>query len=123
MKKNSAVESLEKKGKGAFYQAGEIIGSIGFHIVDGKDKVIGVVSEEFQILKKAFKKKLSKKQMPESKSKKVSKKKLPGKAVKKIVGDVKKPAKKANPAKLVRGKAHKIKKPAKSVGKKDDSSD
>ena len=39
MIKNSSNATSEKtEGKGVFYQAGEIIGSIGFHIVDGKDK-------------------------------------------------------------------------------------
>ena len=65
MKKNTSPVIPEKTdGKSAFYHAGEIIGSLGFHIVDGKDKVIG-----------AIRNKLSKKQPPESKAKKVSKKK------------------------------------------------
>ena len=93
--------------KSAFYQAGEIIGSIGFHIVDGKDKVIG-----------AIKNKLGKKQPAETKAKKVSKKKLAGKTGKKITGTVKKPAKKTNPAKAVRGKADKVKKPVKATKEK-----
>ena len=99
MKKNASHAAPEKTdGKGAFYHAGEIIGSIGFHIVDGKDKVIG-----------AIKNKLSKKQPPESKAKKVLKKKLPGKARKKMTGNVKKRAKKTNPVKVARGKADKAK--------------
>jgi len=84
LKKNSSPAVSEKtEGKGVFYQAGEIIGSIGFHIVDGKDKVIGVI-----------KKKLGKKQKPESKTGKISKKKLSGRAGKKPTKSVKNPAKK-----------------------------
>jgi hypothetical protein len=109
MKKNSTVESQEKtEGKGAFYHAGEVIGSIGFHIVDGKDKVIG-----------AIKNKLGKKQPSESKAKKDSKKKLPRKTGKPVAGTVKKRAKKVNPAKVASGKAGKVKNPAKSTKEKE----
>ena len=109
MKKNTSPVIPEKTdGKSAFYHAGEIIGSLGFHIVDGKDKVIG-----------AIRNKLSKKQPPESKAKKVSKKKLPGKTGKKITGGVKKGTKKANPARVARGKAGKVKNPAKSTKEKE----
>ena len=102
MKKDSSPVITDKAdGKGMFYQAGEIIGSIGFHIVDGKDRVIG-----------AIKKKLGKKQTSESKEKKVSKKKSGAKAGKKITGTIKKPAKKSNPAKAVRKKVIKGKKPS-----------
>lgn len=100
MKKNTSLAIPEKKEeKGVFYQAGEIIGSIGFHILDGKDKVIG-----------AIKQKLGKNPAPESKAKKVSKKKSGAKAGKKTTGGVGKPAKKANAAKVVRKKENKIKK-------------
>ena len=109
MKKNTPPAIPEKTdGKGAFYHAGEIIGSIGFHIIDGKDKVVG-----------AIKNKLSKKQTPESKVKKVSKKKLPGKAGKKATGGIKKQSKKANPAKRVGNKTDQVKKPAKSTKEKE----
>jgi hypothetical protein len=108
MKKNSSPAVSEKtEERGVFYQAGEIIGSIGFHIVDGKDKVIGVI-----------KKKLGKKRKPDSKAGKVSKKKLSGKASKKTTKSAKKPAKKSNPAKVVRKKTDKVKKPSKSDGEK-----
>jgi len=105
MKKNSPKKSKEKS---VFYQAGEIIGSIGFHIADGKDKVIGVI-----------KKKLGKKQTPGSKAKKVSKKKASGKPGKKITEAVKKTAKKTTTAKPVRKKTGKVKKPSKAPAKKE----
>ena len=108
MKKNSSPDISEKtEEKGVFYQAGEIIGSIGFHIVDGKDKVIGII-----------KKKLGKKQKPESKTGKISKKKLSGRSGKKIRAGAKKTAKKSNPAKVVRKKTDKVKKLSKSDVKK-----
>ena len=109
MIKNSSDAASEKtEAKGVFYQAGEIIGSIGFHIVDGKDKVIG-----------AIKKKLGKKQTPKTKTKNVSKKKAPGKTGNKVNGTAKKPAKKANSSKPVRKKTDKVKKQSKETVKKD----
>jgi hypothetical protein len=108
LKKNSSTAVSEKtEEKGVFYQAGEIIGSIGFHIVDGKDKVIGVI-----------KKKLGKKQKPESKTGKISKKKSSGRSGKKITVGAKKTAKKSKPAKVVRKKTDKVKKLSKSDGEK-----
>ncbi len=107
MKRNSSLAAPEKKEeKGVFYQAGEIIGSIGFHIVDGKDKVIG-----------AIKKKLSKKQVRESKPNKVLKKKSGKKNSEKTTGGIRKPAKKANTAKAAGKKDSKVKKVS---AKKDD---
>jgi len=112
LKKNSSTAVSEKtEEKGVFYQAGEIIGNIGFHIVDGKDKVLGVI-----------KKKLGKKQKLESKAKKVSKKKSGAKAGKKITPGVKKPAKKASTAKSPGKKAGKVKKLSNETVKKDDIS-
>jgi hypothetical protein len=108
LKKNSLTAVSEKtEEKGVFYQAGEIIGSIGFHIVDGKDKVIGVI-----------KKKLGKKLKAESKDGKVKKKKLSGRAGKKTTKSAKKPAKISNTAKVVRKKTDKVKKLSKSDGEK-----
>jgi hypothetical protein len=55
---------------------GELISIIGFHIADTGDKVMNSVSEEFSIVKKATKKKLTKKKpAPDTKSKKAIKKK------------------------------------------------
>ena len=105
MKKDVSPENTESKS--VFYQAGEIIGSIGFHIVDGKDKVIG-----------AIKNKLGKKQAPESNPKKVSKKKLPVKAGKKMTGAVKKSAKKTSPAKGLKKKTDKVKKVSNTASEK-----
>jgi hypothetical protein len=99
MKKNSSPAIPEKtEEKSAFYHAGEIIGSIGFHIVDGKDKVIG-----------AIKSKLGKKKKPESKAKKASKKNVTGKAGRKKTETVRKSGKKVQPAKSVRKKTDKVK--------------
>ena len=96
MANKSTVTSRAKTNeKGIFRQAGEIIGSIGFHIVNGKDKVVGAVSDEFNIVKKAIKKKLAKKKTTSgSKTKKISKKASPKKTAKKVVNRVKKSAKK-----------------------------
>ena len=112
MKKNVSSDISEKtEGKGVFYQTGEIIGSIGFHIVAGKDKVIG-----------AIKNKLGKKQPIESKAKKDSKRKSGAKAGRKITGRVKKLAKKTSPSKAARKKVDKKKKLSKPPEKKDDIS-
>src|ERR1700759_3393164 len=105
MKKNSPEKSEEKS---VFYQAGEIIGSIGFHIADGKDKVIG-----------AIKKKLGKKQPGDLKAKKVSKKKSSAKTGNKTTGTVKKTAKKADKAKRINKKSARVKKASKEPAKKD----
>jgi hypothetical protein len=105
MKKNSSKKSEEKS---VFYQAGEIIGSIGFRIADGKDKVMGVI-----------KKKLGKKQTPEVKAKKSAKKKSSAKSSNKDTGTVKKSTNKAGTAKSVRKKAGKVKKTSKAPAKKD----
>ena len=107
MKKDVSPENTESKSKSVFYQAGEIIGSVGFHLVDGKDKVIG-----------AIKNKLGKKQAPESKRKKVSKKKLPVKAGMKTTGVVKKSAKKTSPAKRLKKKTDKVKKVSNTASEK-----
>lgn len=92
MKKNTSESPEKTKGKGAFYKAGEVIGSIGFHIVDGKNKAVGVVSDGFNILKEAIKKKPGKKPKPKPKIKKVAKKKLPAKSAKKATKGVRKKA-------------------------------
>ena len=84
MKKHVSHESAEKiEAKGAFYKAGEIIGSIGFHIVDGKDKAIGAVSDGLNMIKNVIKKKPVKKQKTGPKSKKVTKKKSSAASLKK----------------------------------------
>jgi len=101
MANKSTVTSRAKTNeKGIFRQAGEIIGSIGFHIVNGKDKVVGAVSDEYNIVKRAIKKKLAKKKTTSgSKTKKVSKKASPKKTAKKSVHKVKKITKKVSPVK------------------------
>jgi hypothetical protein len=120
MKKNTSNEGPGKtEGKGSFYKAGEIIGSIGFHIVEGKNKAVGAVSDGFSILKKVIKKKSVKKRTAGSKPKKDSKKKTVGKTAGKATKRVKKPANKVNSAKAVRKKGSKVKKAAKSATEKD----
>jgi hypothetical protein len=119
MKKNTPLTNTEKaEEKGVFYRAGEVIGSIGFHIVDSKDKLLGAVSEEFVTVKKAIKKKLANKKASGSKSKKTAKKNSPPKANAKISGKAKQLTKKTNPAKAVKRKAEKVKRLAKSTLKK-----
>jgi hypothetical protein len=118
MKKNASLENPKQtEGKGVFYQAGEIIGSIGFHIVNGKDKLVGAVTEDFSVVKKAIKK-LATRQTAEPKTKKISKKGSPRKVSRKMTGDAKPLIKKANPAKTVKKKVVKVKKQAKSTLKK-----
>ena len=113
MKKNISQEGSEKKEeKSTFYKAGEIIGSIGFHIVDGKDKAVGAVSDGFNILKKVIKKKPGKKQAAGPKTKRGSKKKSHGKTTKKNTKGFKKSDNKANLVKAVIKKASKLKKSA-----------
>jgi hypothetical protein len=113
MKKNTPLTNTEKaEEKGVFYRAGEVIGSIGFHIVDSKDKLLGAVSEEFVTVKMANKKASG------SKSKKTAKKNSPPKANAKISGKAKQLTKKTNPAKAVKRKAEKVKRLAKSTLKK-----
>jgi hypothetical protein len=120
MKKN-ASDTMEGKAKekGIFYQAGEIIGSIGFHIVNGKDKLVGVVSDEFKTAKKVIKRKLGKKKTSLSKSKKVSKNASPGKIGKKITRKITKHTKKDLPVKTARKEAGQVKEVAKKKTKKD----
>src|SRR5664279_580635 len=57
-KQNHAPSAEDKS---LFRQAGEIIGSIGAHIVEGKNKVVEFVSHEVTVVRKTVKKKLSKK--------------------------------------------------------------
>ncbi|HEY2647842.1 MAG TPA: hypothetical protein VGI38_01565 [Puia sp.] len=119
MKKKAPLPNPDKtEEKGVFYRAGEVIGSIGFHIVDGKEKLIEAVSEEFIAVKRAIKKKLAKKKTTGTKSKKISKKKSPQKATSKISVRAKQLTKKTNPAKAVKKKADKVKRLAKSSLKK-----
>src|SRR4030095_12169092 len=95
LKKSPGASRRKAKEKGIFRKAGEMIGSIGFHLMDGKDKVVGAVSDEFDIVKKTIKKKLAKKKIPlSSRSKKPSKKAAPKKRIKKTARKVKKVAKK-----------------------------
>ena len=109
MKKHDLPEDTRKaERKSAFYQAGEMIGSLGFHIVEGKDKLVSAVSGELGAAKKAIQS-LTKKQKPGTKTKKPTKKKLPEKISKAGGGNTKKTAKKASPAKPVKKKVNKVK--------------
>jgi hypothetical protein len=114
-KKASHANPEKAEGKGAFYKAGEIIGTIGFHIVDGKDKAVGAVSDGFSILKRVIKRKAAKKKTVGARAKKNSKKKPSGKSARKITRGVKKAAQKSDSVKAVSKKAGKVKKMAKSA--------
>jgi hypothetical protein len=103
-KQDSPADTGKAEQKSAFYQAGEMIGSIGFRIVDGKDKLMSAVSGKFGAAKKAIESQI-KNQKPESKTKKPAKKKSPAKISKTGGANTKK----ANPAKPVKKKVNKVK--------------
>ena len=109
MKKDVLADPKKTKEKGVFYQAGEIIGSIGFHIVDRRDKLAGAVSEEFGVVRNAIKK-LTKKKTSESKTKKPSKKKPGRKVSGKSTEEAKQPKKRTKSGKAVKNKAGRVKK-------------
>jgi hypothetical protein len=115
-KKASHANPEKTEGKGAFYKAGEIIGTIGFHIVDGKDKALGAVSDGFSILKKVIRKKPAKKQKATGKVRKVSKKKSSGKSAGKTKKGAKNSSQNPDAIKSVLKKADKVKKIAKDAG-------
>jgi hypothetical protein len=113
MKKKSTSEDVnqsESEDKSVFRQAGELIGSIGAHIVQGKDKVMDFMSDEVTIVKKAIKKKLAKKSLPKKKAK--------TKVTKKIV---KKTARKLAPKKTAKKRPTKFVRKAKKAAKKSAS--
>src|ERR1700730_1953859 len=101
-KKSSKPAPAEAEVRGIFQQAGEVIGSIGNNIIEGKDKVLDAVSGEFQVVKKAFKKKFARKIATPAKSKKPAAKKA-----------AKKTAPKATPKRGLRKFDRKAKKAAK----------
>ena len=111
MKKKSVAASVNGSGsevKGLFRQAGELIGSIGAHIADGKDKILDFVSEEVTVVKKTIKKKLARKKPVKKIIKKAARKTVPRKALVKKASS-KKAVKKAIPGKVVRKITGKIK--------------
>jgi hypothetical protein len=104
MKKKSIAASVNgtvTEEKGLFRQAGELIGSIGAHIADGKDKILDFVSEEVTLVKKTIKKKLAKKQPVKKVIKKAAKKLSLKKTARKPVSK-KAPAKKASSKKVTK---------------------
>ena len=55
-KKSGKSTSQESDDKRIIEQAGEIIGSIGHYIMEGKEKIVDSVSNEFKVVKKAIEK-------------------------------------------------------------------
>ena len=54
-KKTKAPEAVDSEEKSLFRQAGEVIGSIGAHIVLAKESVVDFVSAEAESAKKTVK--------------------------------------------------------------------
>jgi hypothetical protein len=117
--KSTKRTSSESEGNSLLQKAGDVISNIGSQIVEGKDKVVEVVSEEYNVVKKAIKKKFAGKKAPKKsvrvvRSKKAAKKspvKKSSKAAKKSPAKKSSKAAKKSPAKKS-SKAAK-KKPAK----------
>jgi len=61
MYKKTPKPSETETEKTVFRKTGELIGTIGFHLAETGDKIMSSVSNEFSIVKKAIKKKLTKK--------------------------------------------------------------
>ncbi|MDP9041602.1 MAG: hypothetical protein M3N30_06435 [Bacteroidota bacterium] len=92
MKKKSPSASETSSGsedKSLIHRAEALLGSIGEHIVEAKDSIVGFVSDEVTVVKKAVKKAAKKiaRKAPVKKAspKKSAKKASPKKTVRKVV--------------------------------------
>lgn len=88
-KKSKQVKTKKSSEKSIFRQVGEVVGSIGAHIVQAKENVAGFVSDEATMVKKTAKKiaKSIKKAPPKKRQKKQLKKGLKAmeRPVKKVI--------------------------------------
>lgn len=102
-KKSPTTPTAPAEDSSFMHKAGELLHSIGSHIVDAKDVVVDSVAKEIKVVKKAIKKKklakkkaaVPKKPVKKAASKKTAKKPPAKKTVSKFARKAKKAAKKS----------------------------